>query len=234
MLTELADDGRKLLSETGDVPQLKVVIRPDFTVWPAVELELALAGALLAYQGQTQAGAPLTTTSRHSDRSISGFWRPTEPASYGEWWVGMRWVHARRAIASKGSVGGITETSTMQLVGMRWKSPQMASNIFLRAEQGLMFQLEGEYWQSMRHRLDVDYLGVYDASALHGGARQQMSLRATAWLSGSAWRWSVGWSRSRQRASDSSELLRGKIPIGLVRQPRLKQDDLSLMLLRTF
>jgi hypothetical protein len=52
--------------------------------------------------------------------------------------------------------------------------------------------------------------------------------------SAQTWRWRLEWSHSRQSASSSSALYRGGVLVGSVQQPRVKIDDVSMLLTRRF
>lgn len=232
-LTEWTDSGQKLLSETGAMPHLQLGLGSDPARGPALAAELSLAGAPLSYQGQTQAGVPLATTSRHRDLALAGFWRPVSPGPYGEVWLAVRRLEARRNIASSALASGLVEQSSLLMPGLRWRSPQLTAPSSGTTEP-LVFQFDAEFWQSARHRLNVDYLGLFDPSVLDGGTRRQWVLRASVWSQDSPWRWSAQWGRSRQQASESVRLLRAGATVGSVRQPRVAIDDVLLQLSRAF
>ncbi len=197
--------------------------------WPVIAFEAAASHGALDYDGQTQSGVPLATTTRHTDLELGAHWRPLPAGAWGEVWLGLDWLRARRSIASSATAGGLDETSSLLLPGIRWRGP--AFTIALAG--GTRFNVETQWRTSARHRLDVDYLGVFDNSSLRGGRRSEIALGLSASTSG-AWRWNLEWSHTRQAASSSSPLYRGGALIGSVRQPRIRIDDVSLSLTRRF
>lgn len=228
-LTEWSDAGAKLLTEKGPMAQLQLGAQVVAPAWPALEFEAGVRGGRLDYDGQTQAGAPVSTTSRHTDLELGAHWRPFPAAAWGEAWLGLDWLQARRDIASSPIAGGLNEKSTLVLPGIRWRSAAFAVPHTGNAK----FQLEAGWRVSARHRLEVDYLGVFDNSSLRGGRRNEVTLGLNVSTS-DAWQWGVAWSRARQSASNSVALFRAGALVGSVRQPRVKIDDLSLSLTRRF
>lgn len=227
-LTEWSSTGTRLLTEKGVVPHLRLTARTANERWPVLLMDASLGGARLDYQGRTQAGAPLDTTTRHSDRELALQWRPLPPASWGEAWVGLAGHSSRRAIASTNQAGGLTETSTLVMPGVRWRSPQFSIS------QGVPpLQVEAQWRASVRHRLAVDYGGVFDNSSLKGGRRSEALLRLSI-APTPAWQGSLEWGHTRQVASDAFPLHRVGAVVGSVRQPRLRIDDVSISLTRRF
>ena len=228
-LSEWSSTGTRLLTEKGLLPHLQVSAQLATPAWPTLAFEAGVTGGDLDYRGQTQSGVPLTTTTRHTDLELGVHWRPLPAAAWGEAWLGLDWLHARRDIASSPVAGGLAETSSLVLPGVRWRSPAFA----LPNTDNAKFQLEAQWRTSVRHRLDVDYLGVFDDSSLNGGRRSEAVLGLSV-TSADVWRWSLEWSHSRQSASSSSALFRGGVLVGSVQQPRVEIDDVSLLLTRRF
>lgn len=228
-LTEWSDAGSKLLTEKGPMGQLQLGAQVVAPGWPALEFEAAIGGGRLDYDGQTQAGVPISTTSRHADLELGAYWRPFPAAAWGEAWLGLDWLQARRDIASSPLAGGLNEKSTLVLPGIRWRSAAFGVPHTGNAK----FRVEAGWRTSARHRLEVDYLGVFDNSSFRGGRRNEITLGLNVSTS-DAWQWGVEWSRSRQSASNSVALFRAGALVGSVRQPRVKIDDFSLSLTRRF
>jgi hypothetical protein len=86
--------------------------------------------------------------------------------------LGLGWLQARRDIASSAQASGLKETSSLVLPGVRRCSPALASPQAGNAR----FQFEAQWRTSVRHRLEVDYLGVFDNSSLQGGRRSEIVL----------------------------------------------------------
>jgi hypothetical protein len=228
-LSEWSATGTKLLTEKGAMPHARLSAQLGAATGPAVAFEAGVAGADLDYRGQTQSGVPLTTTSRHTDLELGAHWRPFPAAAWGEAWLGLDWLQARRDIASSPIAGGLNEKSSLVLPGIRWRSAAFGVPHTGNAK----FQLEAGWRVSARHRLEVDYLGVFDNSSFRGGRRTEITLGLNVATS-DAWQWGVEWSRARQSASNSVALFRAGALAGSVRQPRVKIDDLSLSLTRRF
>jgi hypothetical protein len=228
-LSEWSATGARLLTEKGFLPHLQLSAQLATPTWPTLAFEAGITGGDLDYHGQTQSGVPLTTTTRQTDLELSVLWRPLPGAAWGEAWLGLDWLQARRNIASSPSAGGLAETSSLVLPGVRWRSPTFA----LPSMDNAKFQLEAQWRSSVQHRLEVDYLGVFDNSSLHGGRRSEVVLGLNV-TSADTWWWSLEWSHSRQSASSSSALYLGGVLVGGVQQPRVEIDDVSLLLRRRF
>jgi len=228
-LSEWTGNGARLLSERGPVARIDLSSTLGGPEGPAVLVHGALAQGRLDYAGQDQGGVPLATTTRHSEWEAGLHWRPASVSAWGEFWVGIDGLRQRRDIASTPKAGGLDETSTLVLPGVRWRSAVFA----VAPIAGLKFQLEAQWRTSARHRISVDYLGAYDTSAFASGHRDEAALRLIA-SNGSRWRWTLGFGRARQVASDTAVLRIGGAPVGSVREPAIRIDDLSLSVAREF
>ena len=191
-----------------------------------LRVDLGVAGGELDYEGRTQSGEPLTTDTRHRDIDATLAWRPWPSASWGEAWLVLRAVQQRREIASTPTVGGLDETATLLLPGLRWSHAFNAGSWNWRPS----LELRTSVW----HRLDVDYRGVFDSQDLQGGRRNELVLGVEAAAAASPWSWSLEWTRARQRASERDTLHRGGVAIGTVVQPRIEIDDVMLRVRRAF
>ena len=225
-LVERGDDGRRLVEETGPMLRLALGARHELAAGGALRAELGVAAGELDYDGRTQAGAPHRTDSRHRDIDATLAWRPWAAASWGEAWLVLRAVQQRREIASTATVGGIDETSTLVLPGLRWTHAFEAGAWRWRPS----LELRTSAW----HRLDVDYHGVFDAQELDGGHRNEVVLGLEAAAADSPWSWSLEWTHSRQQATSTDTLRRGGVAVGTVRQPRIEIDDVMLKVRRVF
>jgi hypothetical protein len=217
----------QLVKETGPMARLALDAQLNAAGWPTLALGAAIAQGRLDYEGRDQSGQPLTTKTRHTDREIDLRWRPVA-ASWGELWLDVGWLQNRRDIASTAAAGGLVETSSFVMPGVAWRSAP-----FTPGGMTVPLQFETRLRASARHRLEVDYLGVFDDSSLRGGRRSELTLGF-----GSApkagWRWNVEWSHSRQAASADVPLYRAGATVGTVRQPRIRVDDLTLSIARRF
>jgi hypothetical protein len=228
-LTERSDDGRRLLTERGPMARIELRALADRPNWPTFLVRAALAQGRLDYQGQNQGGVPLATTTRHDELEAGLHWRPWSPSAWGEIWLGVDGLRQRRDIASTPLAGGLDETSTLVLPGLRWRSRAFSFAVLPL----LKLQLEAQWRTSASHRLSVDYLGAFDASAFDSGRRNEAALRFMA-TSGNGWHWAVGLVRVRQSVSASAVLRSGGAPVGTVREPALRIDDASLSITREF
>jgi hypothetical protein len=225
-LVERADNGRQLLEETG--PMLRIGFGGELPLanGGALRAKASVAAGGLDYRGVTQGGSPIETRTGHRDLEARLGWRPWPAASWGEAWVAVRVLEQRRQIASTATAAGLHETSTLWMPGLRWSH---------RFEGGGWDWEPSAAWHtSVRHHLEVRYGGLFDPSDLKGGRRTELVLGLTASRAGSAWQWSVEWSRARQAASAWQPLYRRGLRAGTVRQPRLEIDDVSLRLTREF
>jgi hypothetical protein len=225
-LEERADDGTRILRESGTMLRLQADGQWALPGGGALRGEAGLSAAPLDYRGRTQAGAPLATTSTHRDLDATLLWRPLPPARWGEGWLVLQALQQRRQIASTAAASGLRETSTLWLAGLRWTGHFSAA--------GWQWQPWAEARASLRHRLAIDYGGAYDASSLTGGTRRSFVLGLAASQEGSPWQWSVQWTGARQSASAWQSLERGGLPAGRVRQPRIAIDDVAVLLRRAF
>lgn len=221
-------NGARLLSESGPMLEVRAGGRQSLPGGGAVAGELSLAGGSLDYDGQTQAGVPLQTTSDHLDATARLMWRPVAAQAWGEPWLLLGWHHNRRNIKGKAMVSGLREDSSALLVGVRLHSPTH------QATPQWQLRLEGEALVSLRHRLDVDFMGLYDRARLDGGRQRRTAVRLVATPTGSPWDWTFEWAHLNQAVSPSTALLRGGALMGSVRQPRLSTDDVTLRVSRRF
>ena len=229
-LTESAPGSGRLLTEKGSLPRIQLSAQTTAQDASALSAEASFAQGRLDYEGRTQAAQPVSTATGHREAEVALLWRPLAPAGWGEVWLGLGWLNARRTIEPAALAGGLNETSSLALPGVRWLSPAWA---LPWKDSPVKLQAEAQWRTSARHRLSVDYLGLYDASVLQGGRRNELSLRL-ALFNGETWRWTAGWTRTEQRASPSATLYRAGAPVGTVHQPRLRIDDFSLSLGRRF
>ncbi len=184
------------------------------------------AGGRLDYDGQTQLGSPLRTETRHRDLDIALAWRPFRAQAWGEAWLVLRGLDQRRRIASTATASGLRETSRLLSMGARWAHAIDAA--------GWQWQPSIELRTSVRHRLEVDFGGVFDTADITGARRREAVLALDVSAPGSPWSGRIAWTRARQPASAEATLFRGGVPVGTVHQPRIEIDDLSLQVRRAF
>lgn len=225
-LVERADDGSRLLEESGPMLRLALEGQVRLSGGGAVQAGIAVAGGELDYEGRTQAGLPLATDSRHRDIDFTLAWRPLPAARWGEGWLVLRALQHRRSIASTPTAGGLRETSSLLLPGVRWTHGFDAA--------GWRWRPSLELRASAHHRLEIDYGGVFDDSRIRGGRRWEAALGVEASAPDSPWRWGIAWTHVRQSASARQALYRAGVAAGTVRQPRIDIDDISLTLRRAF
>lgn len=225
-LVERADAGNRLVTERGELLRLQAAGQSTFGDGGALRIAAAVAGGRLDYGGQTQGGAPLDTGSRHRDLELELQWRPLAAAAWGEAWLTFQVLQQRRRIASTAAAQGLRETSGLLLPGLRWSHAFQAGG--WRWEPSVQARL------SVRHRVDVDFGGLFDAAGLEGGRRRELALALEAAPAASPWRFGIAWSRARQSASASETLRRAGAAVGTVRQPRTGIDDVTLRVSRAF
>lgn len=225
-LEERTDAGTRLVRETGPMLRLAADATLGFAQGGALRADAGIAAGRLDYDGRTQAGAPITTHTRHRDLEFGLAWRPLAPAAWGEGWLVLRGLQQRRTIAGTARAGGLEETSTYWMPGVRWTHGFDAA--------GWRWQPSVELRVSAGHDLDVDYRGVFDRSDLRGGRRRDVVLAMEVSAPASPWQWGLEWTHVRQSASASQPLLRGGVRAGSVRQPKIRMDDLSLRVRRSF
>ncbi|WP_427914358.1 hypothetical protein ACPWT1_05305 [Ramlibacter sp. MMS24-I3-19] len=139
-----------------------------------------------------------------------------------------QWLLNRREIESTSSAGGLDETSSAALVGLRWASPTFAPANSWQA------RLEADARVSVRHRLQVDYRGLLDASSFTGARKHQWALRLIGRRAESPWSWEIEAARLTQGASDAVPVYRAGSLFGTVRQPALTIEDVALRVSRRF
>jgi hypothetical protein len=226
-LVERTPAGAALVVESGPVLQLQAKLQRSLDGGGALALRATGTGGHTHYDGQTQAGAPLATTTRHFEGAIDGLWRPWRPADWGEAWLSTGWLGHRRDIRGTPTAGGLVETTHTLLAGAMWRSPAVAMR-----DWRVTFEVEGRV--SAYHRLHVDYQGLLDPSRLRGAQRKQAVLRIHAAPTGSPWEWTLEWNNLWQGASDPEPVYRSGALFGTVRQPEMTVRDVGLRVTRRF
>lgn len=226
VLVERDAAGARLLKESGPLARLRVRARVPQAPLGRIDFGVALARSQLDYDGRTQAGAALATTSRHVEAEAGLHWRPLAPQAWGEIALSLDALWFRRDIAATASAAGLRETSALWLPGIGWSGPRWQW-------AGVAFSPRARWRMSVDHRLAIDYGGLFDRSSLGGGRRQELTLGAQAAFA-SNWLLSLDWHGARQRASGIVPIYRAGALAGTVFQPRLAIDDVALTLARTF
>lgn len=227
-LVERDAGGARLLKESGPLVGLRITARPAWAPVGRIEFSAALAHSRLDYDGRTQAGAPLTTHSRHDEAEIGLRWRPAQAFSWGVPFITFDGLRFRRAIEPTPTVGSLVETSTLWMPGVAWSSPSWSLGT-----GDAVFGLRAQWRTSAHHHVQVDYAGLFDPSSLHGGRRDEASLAAVV-STPSGWSLALKWSHARQSQSDTAIIYRSGIAAGTVVQPRITIDDVGLTLSHSF
>ena len=229
-LVERTPTGANLLTERGPMGYLQLQAVRPLAQGQALGLRAQLAGGDLDYDGQTQAGVPLATTTRQSEAGVDLMWRPHAPAAWGEAWLTAGVLANRRAIYSTPIAGGLDEVSTAALVGVRWRSPAFAPVARWNAH------VEAEGRISIWHRLDVDFHGLLDKTHFEAARKRMLTLRVLASPADSPWEWGLEWSGLRQPASRSAGVSRAGVALAgtTVHQPELSMRDMTLRVGRRF
>lgn len=229
-LVERTPAGATLLTERGPMAHLLLQAVRPLAEGRAVGLRAQLAGGDLDYDGQTQAGVPLTTTTRQSEAGVDLMWRPHAPAAWGEGWITLGVLANRRAIYSTTIAGGLDEVSSAALLGVRWRSPAFAPVARWNAH------VEAEGRVSVWHRLDVDFHGLLDKTHFEAARKRMLVLRVLASPADSPWEWGLEWSGLWQPASKAVGVARGGVALAgtTVRQPELSMRDVTLRVGRRF
>lgn len=225
-LVERADDGTRLVKESGPMLRLAFDAQWRLPNGGALRAGAAIAGGTLDYDGQTQAGTPLRTETDHRDLELGAAWRPLPPQAWGQAWVVAGLLEQRRLIASTSAARGLEETSRLVLAGVRWSHAFDAG--------AWQWRPALELRTSLRHRLEVDSGGFFDTMDLRGGRRHEALLAVDASRAASPWSFGIAWTHARQSASPVQPLLRAGATIGTVFQPRITIDDLSVQVRRAF
>jgi hypothetical protein len=221
---ERSSSGAGLVSERGEMARFSAA--RSFSSVPAIEAHAAIAQGRLRYSGRTQAGAPLSTHTEHTDLEAGVLWRPWGPSAWGEVGTGVDLLRNRRSIAAAGGVGGLVETSTWLMPVVDWRSSEFALG-------GFTLQARGRLRTSAYEHLLVDFGGVYDSASLSSAARRDAELGLEAWRT-AGWRWGITWRRATQRATPDVPLFVNGTPVGTVSQPRLRVEDVQLQVTRSF
>ena len=229
-LVEQAPSGATLLSERGRMGLAQVQALRVQPEGGALGLRVQVLGGDLDYDGQTQSGVPLVTTTGQSEAAADLMWRPAAPAAWGEAWLTLGLLANRRVIHSTPIAGGLDEVSSAALVGARWRSPG-----FTPAARWVA-HVEAEARVSVWHRLDVDFHGLLDKTHFEGARKRMLTLRLLAAPAQSPWEWGLEWSGLWQPASHAVGVSRGGTPLAgmTVRQPELSTRDVTLRLGRRF
>jgi len=120
----------------------------------------------------------------------------------------------------------LRETSSLVLPAVEWRSAPFDI-------AGFEFQADATLRSSYEHRLRVGFNGLFDDTKIHGGRRNEATLEVSTAVAPD-WQLGLAWSHARQKPSDEVMLLRGGVWSGLVKQPELRIDDVSLRLSRSF
>jgi len=229
-LVERTSAGANLLTERGPMAHLHLQAVRPLAEGHALGLRAHIGGAHLDYDGQTQAGVPLTTTTRQAEAGADLMWRPHAPAAWGEGWLTLGALANRRMIYSTPIAGGLDETSSAALVGVRWRSPAFAPVARWTAN------VEAEARTSVWHRLDVDFHGLLDKTHFDAARKRMLTVRVLASPADSPWEWGLEWSGLWQPASRSASVARAGVPLAgtTVHQPELSMRDLTLRVGRRF
>ena len=229
-LVERAPSGARLLTEYGPLLHLQLEAERPLAEGRALALRGQFIGGELRYDGQTQAGVPLTTHTRHAEAGADLMWRPHAPAAWGEAWLTAGLLANRRAIRGTAAAGGLDEASTAALVGLRWRSPAFAPLARWNA------RVEAEARVSVWHRLDVDFFGVLDPTHFDGARKRLLTLRLLASPADSPWQVGLEWTGLDQPISKAVGVSRGGVPLPstTVRQPELSSRDITLRVGRSF
>jgi len=229
-LVERTPAGANLLTERGPMAHLQLQAVRPLAGGQALGLRAQVGVAHLHYDGQTQAGVPLTTTTRQAEAGADLMWRPHAPAAWGEGWLTFGMLANRRMIYSTPIAGGLDEESSAALLGVRWRSPAFAPLARWSAH------VEAEARTSVWHRLDVDFHGLLDKTHFEAARKRMLAVRVLASPADSPWEWGLEWSGLWQPASKSVGVSRGGVPMAgtTVHQPELSMRDLTLRVGRRF
>ncbi|TFY96613.1 hypothetical protein [Ramlibacter humi] len=229
-LVERTATGGTLLTETGPLARVQLQATHPLPGDGAFAVRGELAGGDLDYDGRTQAGAPLRTTTRHVEGGASFLVRPHAPAPWGELWAGAGWQRQYRGIRGTAVAGGLAETADAVWLVLRWRSPEW------QGPAGWWIRAEPEVRASLAHNLKVDFHGVLDTTSLEAGQQRAIVLRLVATAPDSPWSWGLEWRRLSQAASLPVPVsLRGvPVPGTTLFQPKLSTRDLGLTLTRRF
>jgi hypothetical protein len=212
---EFTDTGRQLLRESGTLPGWRIEGRGRHERWE-LSLQASHADGSLDYDGRTQAGAPLATTTdvRISEaglrllRSIDA----RQQIALGAGIAHRRWD---RSIQPAGRIAGLDERYTTWLLSFE-------SRFSLVRSAAASLDLEFSLRQTRRPEVSVDFGGLYDNQSIALGRQTGMRLAAPASLAlgrGSRLRlepWVEYWGFDR---SASQPLLRDGRRVGSVFQP---------------
>lgn len=229
-LTERDASGRTLLTERGPMGQLQLQAVRPLDAGTALALRGHFAAGDLHYDGQTQAGVPLATTTRQWEGGFDLLYRPHAPAAWGEAWFTLGWLANRRDIRSTPIAGGLDEVSSAALLGVLWRSAAFVPAAHWNA------RLEAEARVAVAHRLHVDFHGLFDKTSFEGGRKRVLAVRVLASPANSPWTLGLEWSGLWQPASGFVGVTRGGVPLpGLtLSQPELSIRDLTLRVGRSF
>lgn len=229
-LVEHTAAGGTLLTETGPLARLQFEATHPVPGDGAIAVRGELTGGDLDYDGRTQAGVPLRTTTRHAEGGAGFLVRPHTPAPWGELWGGAGWQRQFRGIRGTASAGGLAETLDTLWLVVRWRSPEW------QGPGGWRVRAEPEVRASLSNDLKVDFHGVLDTTSLAAGRQRVFVLRLVATAPDSPWSWGVEWRQLSQAASGSVPVTLGGVPVPgtTLFQPRLTTRDLGLALTRRF
>jgi hypothetical protein len=224
---EYADDGTRLLLESGMLPGVVAVLGRTVGRWQG-EVELAVHGGAVDYQGRTQSGAPFATrTDSDIWQARLGVMRRLDDAGAHAVGIGLTRQRWQRGIRGRGGVAGLDERYTA------WTASLEARFGVVRAADAWV-DLDLRVGRTFDAEVAVDFRDRFDDQTLRLG--DQWTARLALPLSFPAGERSrlvvepgfVRWGFGR---SDTEPLRRDGRPVGTVHQPRSEGMNAALRLL---
>ncbi len=227
---EVDGTGRSLLREAGTLPGWRIDASLAGDRWE-LSLRADHADGTIDYNGRTQSGAPLSTTTdtRISEAGLR-LLRSLDANRRIALGAGIAYRRWDRRIQPLGSVAGLDERYTSWLLSLESRFS------ILRAPAAAL-DLEFSLRRTQRPEVSVDFGGLYDNQSIALGRQTGMRLAAPARLAlgkGSTLKlegWIEYWGFDR---SASQPLLRDGRPVGTVFQPESDGRSLGAALMWEF
>jgi hypothetical protein len=230
---ERLPDGRLFNAESGKLHRGAAGLTLPLEAW-RIDIDIEQARSTLAYQGLTQVGVPLATTTQWRQDSIGmqgrRLWNLGRPQADGSG-AGTWQAEAQLGLRSRSALRAIQPTAFTTLLQEQLDSTEWLAGAALHVRSVIAGQRWGARaeWRVARplaQRLAVEAPGSFERVALHPAARsgQRKSLQL-AWYSGSAWslHWTWNTETLRPGASQAVFAFRNGFPVGQITFPGSEQ-----------
>ncbi|MBK4736410.1 hypothetical protein [Noviherbaspirillum pedocola] len=215
---EYAPSGRRIVREQGWMPGVEARTTYLTGAW-AWSAEAEWHGGDISYRGQTQFGAPASSSTGTGLLQL----RSKLAYAFADAWsafAALEWQRWRRDIRGTANAAGLNELTRSQrlLLGLEWGERHNASSPWSASAALVLARPE---------RLGVRFSGLYDDAEFD--TRSAVGARlGTAWRIGKQWQLHADFDWMRVPRSDDAPLTRNGAFAGMVAQPEHKMRSITL------